>query len=172
MTRLHSVSSRFAIWVSTGRKGAPECLGLRLPALALLCAAVCVLPAASHAATINGTGWKGTASSLWSNNGNWDNSFPPSGDERNLFFGSGYATAGGTGSLTAQNDLSWSGYHITFQDINGNSSGADDKSFTITGSGCTLFDFGSGTFPRIENDSFVLQTFNLTSGQTAVRQWR
>jgi autotransporter-associated beta strand protein len=153
--------------VSTARKCARGGLGLRL--LALVCAAVCALPAASHAATINGTGWKGTVNSLWSNSGNWD-STPPGSDERNLFFGSGYAAAGGTGSLTAQNDLSWSGYHITFQDINGNSSGADDKSFTITGNGFTLFDFGSGTFPSIENDSFVLQTFNLTSGQTVSLQ--
>jgi autotransporter-associated beta strand protein len=116
-------------------------------------------------ASIGGTGWKGTTNSLWSNSGNWD-STGPGADERNLFFGQGWKNAGGGGSTTANNDISgYSGYRITFEDINGNGL-TDDQSFTITGNSFTLFDFGSGNFPRIENDSFVLQTFTLTSGNT------
>src|ERR1051326_4711726 len=164
MTRLRSLSWRFAILVSTARKSARGGLELRVLALALVCAGVCALPTASHAASIGGTGWERTASRLWSNSGNWD-SPPPGSDERNLFFVQGYANAGGAGSLTAQNDLTWSGYRITFQDIGSDTSAANDKSFTITGSGFTLFDF-SGNNPKIENDSFVGQTFTLTSGQT------
>src|SRR5258708_2918983 len=59
--------------------------------------------------TINGTGWKGTAgNSNWSSSGNWDSTAPSTGGsgERNLFFGQGYKAAGGTGSTTANNDLS------------------------------------------------------------------
>jgi hypothetical protein len=123
----------------------------------------------ASADNINGTGWKGTASSNWSNTGNWDSDSPNtsgSGD-RNLFFGQGYKNAGGGGSLTANNDLtSWAGYRITFQNIDNTGNGTNDKSFIITGNSFTLFDFGSGNFPRIENDSFVNQTFTLTSGNT------
>jgi autotransporter-associated beta strand protein len=122
----------------------------------------------ARADTITGTGWKGTSSSVWSDTGNWDSTAPNTSGtgDRNLFFGQGYANAGGTGSTTANNDLSgWHGYRITFQDIGSDASAANDKSFTITGNSFTSFDFG-GNFPRIENDSFVVQTFNLTSGQT------
>lgn len=112
--------------------------------------------------TITGTGWKGTSSTAWSNSGNWDNT-PPKTDntgDRNLFFGQGYANAGGAGNLTSNNDLTnWNGYRITFQDIGSDSSAANDKSFTLTGNAITLFDF-SGNVPRIQNDSFVNQTVN------------
>ena len=151
---------------------------LALPALipfrlAILTGSIAAFVAShsSPAATINGTGWKGTSGSNWSTNANWDNAFPPSGDERNLFFGQGYKAAGGAGSTTANNDLNWSGYRITFQDSNAAGNGTDgssanDTAFTITGNGFTIFDFGAANFPRIQNDSFLTQTFTLTSGQT------
>ncbi len=121
-------------------------------------------------ATINGTGWKGTTSSLWSVTGNWDNGTGPGVDERNLFFGQGFKAAGGTGSTTSSNDVSsYHCYRITYQDSNAAGNGTDgssanDTAFTITGNGFTLFDFG-GNFPRIENDSFLTQTITLASGQ-------
>lgn len=109
-----------------------------------------------------GTGWKGTGgNSLWSNPSNWDNTGPAAG-ANDLFFGIAYNSAGGAGSTTAQNDIaSWSGHKIVFE------STASDHSFTITGNGFTLFDFGGATpvFPQIDNESSVLQSFNLTSGQ-------
>jgi fibronectin-binding autotransporter adhesin len=117
-----------------------------------------------RAASIGGTGWIGTNGSNWSTNANWDNT-PPSSDERNLFFGQAYFNAGNSGSTTANNDLSWNGYRVTFQDI----ISQPDVSFTITGNGFTLFDFG-GSFPKIENLSNVTQTFTLTSGQTITLQ--
>jgi len=135
--------------------------------LAMTLVGTSVMPAT--AATIAGTGWKGTSSSLWSVAGNWD-STGPAADERNLFFGQGYKAAGGGGSTTANNDVSsYHCYRITFQDSNaaGNNtdgSSANDTAFTLTGNGFTLFDFGGG-FPRIENDSFLTQTFTLSSGQ-------
>jgi len=143
-------------------------------ALSLCIAAFCSFQPA-RADTINGTGWKGTGgNSNWSTSGNWDSTAPSTGGsgERSLFFGQGYKAAGGTGSTTANNDLTnWAGYRITFQDSNAAGNGTDgssanDTAFTITGNGFTLFDFGSGNFPRIENDSFLTQTFTLTSGQT------
>src|SRR6266567_4049466 len=122
-----------------------------------------------HADTITGTGWKGTAgNNNWSSTGNWDGAAPNTSGtgDRNLCFGQAYIAAGGIGSTTANNDLSgWHGYRITFQDINNNGA-TDDQSFTITGNGFTMFDFGGGNFPKIENLSFVTQTFTLTSGQT------
>jgi autotransporter-associated beta strand protein len=115
--------------------------------------------------TINGTGWKGQgANNNWSTANNWDSNPPTTGgtNERNLFYGQGYFNAGNNGFTTSNNNLSgWNGYRITFQDI----SGQPDVSFTITGNGFTLFDFG-GNFPKIENLSNVTQTFTLTSGQT------
>ncbi|HTB83549.1 MAG TPA: Ig-like domain repeat protein [Candidatus Sulfotelmatobacter sp.] len=138
--------------------------GLFFAQLLLLAA---LMPA--HADNTNGTGWKGTLNVNWSTPGNWDSDAPtnsPGSSDRNLFFGQGYATAGGTGSTTANNDLTgWHGFRVTFQDIGSDASGANDKSFTITGNSFTTYDFG-GNFPRIENDSYVTQTFNLTSGQT------
>ena len=116
---------------------------------------------ATHAATINGTGWKGTTNSSWSNAANWDNT-GPAADERNLFFGNGYVSAGGTGSTTANNDLNdFPGYRISFEDT----SLAIDPVFTLTGNGFTLYDFG-GSAPRIENNSTSLQTFNLNGTLT------
>ena len=131
-----------------------------------------------------GTGWKGKASTnAWSNSGgnglNWTNGIP--GDYNNnttfirdLYFGRGYIRAGGNGFTTANNDItSWAGYRITFEDSNSNGSGGDsaatyDTAFTITGKGFTLFAFGTNNYPRIENDSYLTQTFTLTSGQTIV----
>lgn len=111
-----------------------------------------------HAQTA--TGWKGTGDALWSNPANWDNG-APGGVVRDLFFGNGYVAAGGTGSLIANNDLvAYQGYRITWEDT----ALAIDPSFTITGNGFTLFDFG-GVFPRMENDSTSLQTVDLTAGQ-------
>ncbi len=127
----------------------------------------------ASAATINGTGWKGKGSDgNWGTANSWD-STSPSSDERNLFFGQGYKAAGGNGFTTSNNNLSWSGYRITFQDSNSAGNGTDgssanDTAFTITGNGFTMFDFGTGNFPRIENDSYLTQNFNLTSGQTIV----
>jgi autotransporter-associated beta strand protein len=153
----------------------PHLAGSNRPGMlraAMMIAAVSVMLGFTHKAnadTINGTGWKGTAgNNNWSSTGNWDSAAPNTSGtgDRNLFFGQGYVNAGGTGSTTANNDLSgWHGYRITFQDIGSDSSGANDKNFTITGNSFTIYDFG-GNFPRIENDSFVTQTFNLTSGQT------
>ncbi|MEO8614848.1 MAG: autotransporter-associated beta strand repeat-containing protein, partial [Luteolibacter sp.] len=131
----------------------------------------------TQADTINGTGWKGQGgNSNWSTGNSWDNTPPSTGgsNERNLFFGQGYKAAGGNGFTTSNNDLtSWAGYRMTFQDSNSAGNGTDgssanDTAFTITGNGFTLFDFGGGNFPRIENDSFLTQTFSLTSGQTIV----
>ncbi|MBX7210356.1 MAG: autotransporter-associated beta strand repeat-containing protein [Verrucomicrobiaceae bacterium] len=115
--------------------------------------------------TITGTGWKGTAgNNNWSSTGNWDSAAPNTvgtGD-RNLFFGQGWHNAGRTGATTANNDLTnWAGYRITFENI----SGGANQSFSLTGNGFTLFDFGGG-YPRIENDSSVLQTINLSGTLT------
>jgi len=111
-----------------------------------------------HAQTA--TGWKGTGDALWSNTANWDNGVP-GGTVRDLYFGNGYVTAGGAGSLIANNDIvAYQGYRITWEDT----ALAIDPSFTITGNGFTLFDFG-GVFPRMENDSTSLQTVDLTAGQ-------
>ena len=116
---------------------------------------------ATHAATINGTGWKGTTDTTWSNASNWD-STGPAADERNLFFGNGYVSAGGTGSTTANNDLTdFPGYRITFEDT----AETIDPAFTLTGNALTLYDFG-GSAPRIENDSTSLQAFNLNGTLT------
>ena len=121
--------------------------------------------------TISGTGWKGTANNRWSG-ANWDSNPPTttSANERNLFFGLGYKVAGGSGSTISSNDLaSWAGYRITFQDSNatgtaGDGSAANDTSFTIKGNSFTLFDFGGSNFPKIENLSYVDQTFDLNAG--------
>ncbi|HSY17560.1 MAG TPA: Ig-like domain repeat protein [Candidatus Acidoferrales bacterium] len=127
----------------------------------------------TRADTITGTGWKGTAgNNNWSSTGNWDATAPNTSGtgDRNLFFGQGYKAAGGTGSTSPNNDLSgWHGYRITFQDSNAAGNGTDgssanDTAFTLTGNAFTLFDFG-GVFPRVENDSFLTQTFTLTGGQ-------
>lgn len=131
----------------------------------LFCVAAFVMANASLAATIAGTGWKGTAASPnqgnWSNSGNWDSTGPGS-DERNLFFGNAYVTAGNGGSKLTTNDISgYNGYRITFEANASLSSG-----FTIKGNSFTLFDFGAANFPRIENDSAFTQTFTLTSGNT------
>ena len=71
-------------------------------------------------------------------------------------------TAGGAGNTTANNNISgYGGHKIVFEAT------GSDHSFTITGNGFTLFDFtgASPVFPQIDNESSVLQTFNLTSGQ-------
>jgi autotransporter-associated beta strand protein len=130
---------------------------------------VLVAPLHVRADSITGTGWTGKgANNNWNTSGNWDNT-PPRTDgtgDRNLFYGQGYFNAGNNGFTTSNNNLtSWAGYRITFQDI----SGQPDVSFTITGNGFTLFDFG-GNFPKIENSSNVTQTFTLTSGQTITLQ--
>ena len=107
------------------------------------------------------TGWKGTAGggdNNWSNAANWDNG-APGGITRSLFFGQGWHNAGRLGAATANNDISnYDGHRITFEDINGNGL-ADEQSFTLTGNSFTLFDFG-GNFPKVENNSFALQTIN------------
>ena len=79
-----------------------------------------------------------------------------------MFFGVAYNTAGGAGNTTANNNISgYGGHKIVFEAT------GSDHSFTITGNGFTLFDFtgASPVFPQIDNESSVLQTFNLTSGQ-------
>ncbi|MDQ6626518.1 MAG: hypothetical protein M3Y69_10360, partial [Verrucomicrobiota bacterium] len=100
-----------------------------------------------------------TRNDNWSNTGNWDNG-TPGGDTRDLFFGNNYASAGGTGSTTSNNDLAgYLGHKIIFE------SGAP-RPFTITGNGFSLVDYqdqGSPVFPQIENNSRFLQIFNLLS---------
>ena len=116
------------------------------------------------------TGWLGTVgNNNWSSAGNWVGAGPAVG-ERNLFFGRTFRAAGATGAVTAQNDLvGYVGHRIAFQDsdttgttVDGTSAG--DTAFTITGNGFTLAEIGAN-FPRIENNSFVTQTFNLSAGQ-------
>ncbi len=119
---------------------------------------------AESASAQTATGWTGAADTLWSTNANWDNGAPPGGDTntRSLFFGNAWVTAGSTGAIFSQNDLTgYAGHRITFEDT----SLAIDPAFTITGNAFTLFDFG-GAFPRIENDSTSLQTFNLSGALT------
>jgi fibronectin-binding autotransporter adhesin len=141
----------------------------------LIVSALALAVSPAIADNINGTGWKGTGgNSNWSTAGNWDGDAPTTNtsNDRNLFFGQGYKAAGGAGSTTSNNDLaSWAGYRITFQDSNAAGNGTDgssanDTAFTITGNSFTLFDFGTNNFPRVENDSFLTQTFTLTSGST------
>lgn len=117
------------------------------------------------------TGWKGTTGANWSDAGNWDIGAPNDNGAnliRDLYFGQGYKAAGGAGSVTATNNLTnYSGYRITFQDSNAAGNGSDgsaanDTAFTIGGNALTLFDYGAGLFPKIQNDSFVTQTFSLT----------
>ena len=131
---------------------------------------------AAFGQTINGTGYKGIVNNgtantgNWSNSGNWDKT-GPGFNERNLFFGQAYKAAGGTNFISNNDIAGYAGYRITFQDSNAAGNGTDgssanDTAFTITGNCFTLFDFGGNDFPRIENNSFVTQTFTLTSGNT------
>src|SRR4051812_41119382 len=82
--------------------------------------AACMLWHAKPALAQTASGWKGAggANNNWSNAANWDNGVPGTsgaqGSVRDLFFGVGYNTAGGT-LTTANNDLSVNGYRITFQ---------------------------------------------------------
>src|ERR1043166_128324 len=167
MTGLHSLPGDRYLQRQRPVSNRPGTLALQVTTL--LAAAF----VSARADTISGTGWKGTAgNNKWSSPGNWDSTAPNTSGtgDRNLFFGQAYKAAGGTVS-SPNNDLtSWSGYRITFQDSNAAGNGTDgtsanDTSFTIIGNGFGIFDFG-GNFPRIENDSFVVQTFTLTSGQT------
>ena len=123
------------------------------------------------AITAAATGWLGTVgNNNWSSAGNWAGAGPAAG-ERNLFFGRTYKAAGALGALTAHNDLvSYTGNRLAFQDSDAAGTGVDgalsnDTAFIVTGNGFTLSELG-GSFPRIENNSFVTQTFNLDSGQT------
>jgi autotransporter-associated beta strand protein len=124
-------------------------------------ATVALLAVASRAsaATIAGTGWKGITDGSWGTVTNWD-STPPSSDERNLFFGDAWSdpTKGNrAGATTANNNISWSGYRINFQPAH--TGGGADQTFTLTGNGFTLFDFG-GSEPEINNTSSVNQQIN------------
>ncbi len=127
-----------------------------------------LLVLAANADTITGTGWKGVSGNNFSTTANWDAAAPNTSGtgDRNLFFGQRYKASGGT-ATSPNNDLSnWHGYRITFQDSNAAGTGTDgsaanDTAFTITGLGFTNFDFG-GNFPRVENDSFVTQTFSVS----------
>ena len=117
------------------------------------------------------SGWLGTVgNSEWSSVGNWDGTGPAAG-QRGLFFGRTYKAAGGGGSITAHNDLaSYAGNRLAFQDSDATGTSVDgalsnDTAFTLTGNGFTLSDL-NGNFPRIDNNSFVTQTFNLDAGQT------
>lgn len=127
---------------------------------------LCTFATHLHADTITGTGWTGKgANNKWSTTGNWDSAAPNTSGtgDRNLFFGQGWKNAGGDGFTSATNDLTaWHGYRITFEDIASDSSAATDQSFTILGLSFTLFDFGAN-FPRIENRSYVNQTFALSN---------
>ena len=116
-------------------------------------------------------GWIGPAGdNHWSNVVNWSGPGPAAG-ERNLFFGREYKAAGGNSAVTAQNNLvAYIGNRLAFQDSDVTGATVDgvdtgDTAFTITGNGFTLSEIG-GSFPRIENGSFVTQTFDLTAGQT------
>jgi fibronectin-binding autotransporter adhesin len=137
--------------------------GIPLRTLVSALAVACVFALPSLVRAQIGTGWKGTGgNSNWTNAGNWDNTGPNAG-ARDLFFGNGWVNAGSSGSTIANNDISgYSGHKIIFEN------NASSTSFTITGNGFTLFDFGGATpvFPQIENDSSFLQTFNLNSAQT------
>lgn len=126
----------------------------------------------SNAAAQTSTGYKGNSGANWSTAGNWDNGAPVTNSNvRDLYFGQGYKAASGT-NASANNDItSYQGYRITFQDSNAAGNGTDgssanDTAFTITGNSFTLFDFGGALFPKIENLSFLTQTFSLTSGNT------
>ena len=117
------------------------------------------------------TGWLGTAgNNNWSSVGNWAGTGPAAG-ERNLFLGRNYQAAGAVGAVTAHNDLvAYVGNRLAFQDSDAAGTGVDgalsnDTAFIVTGNGFTLSALG-GSVPRIENNSFVTQTFNLDSGQT------
>src|SRR5207253_3246067 len=89
----------------------------------------------------------------WSNAGNWDSTGPAS-DERNLFFGAAYKTAGGTNFIANNDIVGFTGYRITFENV------ASPVSFTLQGNAITLADFG-GNQSKIENQSTTTQTLNL-----------
>ncbi len=123
-------------------------------------AASCALLLAKPALAQTPTGWLGDgATTGWSDAANWDNGIP-GGLVRSLFFGTAFeANVGGSDFTISNNDIvGYAGHRITFESGSG-------TAFTITGNGFTLFDF-SGAFPRIQNDSTALQTFDLTAGQT------
>ena len=128
-------------------------------AISAACASAGALAPQSASAQI-ATGWKGTAGTLWSDAGNWDNTGPASG-ARDLYFGNAWIAAGSAGSIVASNDIAGPNLHkIVFE------SSVSTPAFTITGNGFRLFDFGgaSPVFPQIVNQSNANQTFNLSSG--------
>ena len=117
------------------------------------------------------SGWLGNVgNNNWNSAGNWDGTGPAAG-QRELFFGRTYKAAGATGAITARNNLvGYAGNRIAFQDSDATGTGVDgalsnDTGFTVTGNGFTLSDL-NGNFPRIDNNSFRTQTFNLDAGQT------
>lgn len=127
----------------------------------VLAASIAALLSNSASAQLQPTGWIGDGTDTkWSNVDNWDLQVVPGGNVRDLYFGIDFLNSpAGTNSVISNNDLiGYQGHRITFET-------GTNVGFMITGNGFTLFDF-SGAFPRIENNSTALQTFNLTAGES------
>jgi fibronectin-binding autotransporter adhesin len=132
---------------------------MKTPAFAALLALAALLLAPPSATAQTATGWDGTTSADWTDGTNWDNGAPDGVSIRDIFFGQGWFNAGGAGNTTATANSDFDLFRITFEDVNSNGAG-DDQAFTVNGTGTLfLYDF-NGTFPKIENLSYVTQTIS------------